>query len=684
MRNEQLTHFVAKAERFLWRLKDGAPLTATAPLTAEFARSVEPVPFAERLALAYQPIAVGDSWGKAWESAWFHLRGKVPAEWAGKRVVAHLNFNGEACVFGLDGCPLYGLTNGSVFAENYSKDVYRLFDRCAGGEAVDLWVEAAANNLFGVNLKGDPRRDDPDRFGTYDGKVVSMELAAFDDEVWGLMLDVEVLLSLFRAVRVGAGARGGEQSWGSLKTIPEATPRAKRILRALHAAIVAYADDPANAAAARAALKPVLRGPANASDLKVTAVGHAHIDTGWMWPVRESVRKVARTFSSQVALMEKYPGYVFGASQPQLYAFARDRYPALYTKIKEWVKRGNWELQGGMWVEADCNVTGGEAMVRQFVHGKNFYMDEFGQDVRNLWLPDVFGYSANLPQIMRGCGVDYFLTQKISWSQFNQFPFNTFRWRGIDGSEVLTHFPPEDTYNSFMMPEDQVKAQNNFKENDLLDDMMCLFGIGDGGGGPKEEYVERALRMGDLEGCPKVAFGRADAFFEKIAPHSQELELWDGELYLELHRGTLTTQARVKRGNRLLENALRAAEFVRAGLPDYPLARFDALWKTLLINQFHDILPGSSIRMVYETTEREHAASLVACREIIAEAAAKLGGEADCVTFVNTLTYPFTAPVALPAGWENCAVVDAAGAAVPAQTDAGGAVARVVIPACGT
>lgn len=685
MRPEEYSIYITRVQKFYDHLAKGAPLVAKVPFSAEFAHSVEPVPFAKRLSGSYKPIKQGEVWGEAWDSAWFRLKATVPAEWAGRKIVGNINLNGEALVFGADGCPLFGLTNGSVFSINYGKDVYYITDKCKGGEEIELWVEAAANHLFGITQDQDPARSCPKRHGEYTGKVVSLDLALFDDNLWHLLLDVKVLFSLLKGLSVGSKDANAGNMWGSGKKLLQLTPRQKRILHRLNKAIDAYADNPANAAKAREVLKPLFAGGANASDTQVVAVGHAHIDTGWLWPVRESIRKSARTFASQIALMEKYPGYVFGASQPQHYQFVKDNYPALYEKMKKYIKNGQWECQGGMWVEADCNVTGGESMVRQFVHGKNFFKDEFGVDVKNLWIPDVFGYSAAMPQIMKKSGVDFFLTQKISWSQFNEFPHNTFRWRGIDGSEVVTHFPPEDSYNSEMIPEKQIFAQNNFKESHLLDECMCLYGIGNGGGGPKEEHVEQALRQADLEGCPKVRFGRADEFFAALSKHADALELWSGELYLELHRATLTTQARTKKGNRTLERKLREAEFVCSCLPlaEYPQAALDRIWKTLLINQFHDILPGSSIRKVYEVTEREYAECIAECDELIAQAGKRLlSACGECLTLVNPLAYEFNAPVVLPQDWAGCAVQTASGKPLPVQQDENGAVVLASIPPC--
>ena len=323
---------------------------------------------------------------------------------------------------------------------------------------------------------------------------------------------------------------------------------------------------------ARTCLQKELEKKSSASDLSVSAIGHAHIDTGWLWPVRETVRKCARTFATQLNIIDSYPNYIFGASQPQHYQFMKDHYPEIYDRIKTAVKNGNWECQGGMWVEADCNLISGESMVRQFIHGKNFFKDEFDVVVDNLWFPDVFGYSAALPQILKKSGVDFFLTQKLSWSQFNEFPHQTFKWRGIDGTEVVTHFPPENTYNSELDTEFLLPAHTGFKEKDKLDEFISLFGVGDGGGGPKPENIELGMRMADLENSPKVKFDTAQNFFHRLNTQKEKLETWVGELYLELHRGTLTTHGLVKKQNRKLEWKLRAVEMLWSCLPleDYP------------------------------------------------------------------------------------------------------------------
>jgi alpha-mannosidase len=665
MRRELHPLYDRRLREFLPRLKRDI-LADAVPVAGEVMVTDEPVAFAERLAsrYAYRPIGVGDAWGCEWQSAWFHLAGQVPASWAGRDVGLLLNVNGEACVFDAQGCPAHGLTNQSVFDAEYGKDLYRLWEPCTGGETLDLWIEAAANTLFGVNRRPGADRSDPARHGTHTGIVQAMALRVINTPVWRLWLDADVLAGLYHSLD------------------PE-SPRAAAILASLARAMDAYGDDPSRADAARAILAETMAVPPNPADLGVTAVGHAHIDTGWLWPVRESVRKCARTFASQIALLERYPDYVFGASQPQHYQFMKDHYPALYEKIRRYIRENRWECQGGMWVEADCNLPNGESLVRQFLHGKNFFREEFGVDVRNLWLPDVFGYSAALPQIIRKAGCDAFLTQKMSWSQLNRFPHHTFRWRGIDGTEVLTHFPPEDNYNSPLEPGLLRTAQNRFRENGRIPAFLSLFGIGNGGGGPKEEHVERGLRMHALNGCPRVRFGAAQPFFDQLQAHGNELESWSGELYLELHRGTLTTQAAVKKGNRSLEHKLRETEFLCALLPlaAYPADTLDRAWKLLLLNQFHDILPGSSIHQVYETTHREHAEAAALCRRAIRAAAARLFEPDDeALVLFNSLDHAYTEPFRLPADWADTTVTDGSHQPVTTQPDPGGCLVSIPLP----
>lgn len=637
------------------------------PVRAEMRKSRTPIPIAERRNGQFKPIAEKELWGGPWESAWFHIYASVPESWLCEPLALRIALGGEGLLLDPDGIPYYGLSAGSVYSPHFRKEIFEIPTAWLKPE-MEFWVEAAANGLFGIKRDSDPELDNPGNVGDYQATVESLRIGRFNRELFHLKLDLEVLLSL-------------------LKTLPPRGRRTDQIVLAINRAANVYAEKPENAVLARRELAGVLNSPACGSAMYATAVGHAHIDTAWLWPVRESIRKCARTFASQLRLLEEYPDYVFGASAPQHYKFIKEYYPALYDQIKVRVAEGRWELQGGMWVEADCNLISGESMIRQFLHGKNFFRDEFGVEVRNLWIPDVFGYAASMPQIMAGVGCDYLLTQKLSWSQFNQFPYHTFRWRGIDGSVVLAHFPPENNYNAAVLPEQLAPAQERFHENALLDEFLSLYGIGDGGGGPKAEYIERGLRMRNLEGVPKFRFGRADEFFERLKSRSADLPLWSGELYLELHRGTLTTQARTKKNNRKLEQLLAAAEFLNAQLPlaSYPLEDFDRIWKTVLLNQFHDILPGSSIREVYETTEREHSEALEAVERLINQAGCKLAEQEEGALFlVNSLSIPNSEVMMLPKSWGTAGLVDEAGRPVACQIENGRVQFRCTVPPLGS
>lgn len=659
MHPKQFEEIKMRLERFADRTEEDLYIEY-APFKAEIAVSDEPVAFSRRCGLRYQPLCEGQEWGRNWQSCWIHLTGAVPESWEGACLAYRLDINGEGLLFDEKGMPFFSITDASVFNLDYKKEYYLRRTPARGGERIDLWVEGAANQLFGVDMNIDPHPTrNPSPRGEYKAVVKYLRMARFNEELWHLRFEFAALLSL-------------------MKHYPEQDYRAARLLTILNNACCAYRNDARNAAAARAVLKEALSWPALGSALNMTAVGHAHIDVGWLWPVRESIRKAARTFASQLELMERYPDYVFGASQPQLYKFVKDNYPALFARIVQRVKEGRWELQGGMWVEPDCNLTSGESLVRQFIHGKNFFRDEFGVEVRNLWMPDVFGYAANLPQIIRKARCDFFLTQKISWNRINHFPYNTFRWRGIDGTEVVTHFPPEDTYNSRLMAGEIAAAQDRFEEKDSQKHFACLFGIGDGGGGPSYTHIENGLLCRNLEGAPKVRFGTAQSCFDMIAADgTAQLPCWVGELYLEIHRGTLTTQARTKRNNRKLEQLLSLTEFVCSQLPPekYPRQELDKLWKCLLLNQFHDILPGSSIREVYEVTEKEHGEMFAALHTLVREAGRQLlQPRSNAATFVNTLSCTYQRPVELPREWADGAVFDSSGAAVCAQVEDDGRV----------
>jgi alpha-mannosidase len=562
----------------------------------------EPVPFAERQQGRKLVLQPGQRWSKAtFDCAWFHFAGTVPAAAGGKDVVLLIDLNGEGCVVDEAGRPVLGLTSiSSGFSRELGepgKRVVPFRNPAKGGEAIDLWIEAGANDLFGQ------RRNE----GVLEEAVIAIRQA----ELCALHYDFEVL-------------------HGLLQQLPQNSPRAMELRRALERAGALLRDfTESEATAVRAVLRPELARRNRNAPLTVWATGHAHMDLAWLWPIRETIRKCGRTFATALVMLERYPDYIFGASQPQQYAWVKEHYPSLYARVKQRVAEGRWEVQGAMWVESDINVPGGESLIRQILYGKRFFREEFGKDPVCLWEPDVFGYSGSLPQLLVKSGVPYFMTQKLSWNWVTRHPHHTFHWQGIDGSAALAHMPPEDTYNSSASPTALAKAAERFVDKDVSDACLMLFGIGDGGGGPGEEHLERLTRETDLDGLPPVVQRPAEDFFRHIETGSERYARWVGELYLERHQGTYTTQGRSKCYNRKLELALRelelaaamAAEF--AGV-DYPHAALERIWKEVLLYQFHDILPGSSITRVYDEALARYAVLTREVAELTATADAAL------------------------------------------------------------
>ncbi|MFQ9872318.1 MAG: alpha-mannosidase [Oscillospiraceae bacterium] len=359
------------------------------------------------------------------------------------------------------------------------------------------------------------------------------------------------------------------------------------------------------------------------SKVTVWGVGHTHIDVAWLWRLRHTREKAMRSFSTVLRLMEEFDEYVFLQSQPQLYQFIKEDSPELYGKIKQRVSDSRWEADGAMWLEADCNVTSGESLVRQLLEGITFFQEEFGVRCHTLWLPDVFGYSWALPQLLRQCGIDTFMTTKISWNKYNTMPNDLFRWKGIDGTEILTYFinTPEighpltsrfATYNGMLSPRSVLGSWEKFKNKDITQNTLISYGFGDGGGGPNRNMLKMRRAMARLPGLPNVKAASSREFFEKIHADAdkagEKVPVWDGELYLEFHRGTYTSQAQNKQKNRRLEFSLCQAEWISSLSyvlwNTYEESALDEAWKIVLRNQFHDIIPGSSIHEVYADSQR--------------------------------------------------------------------------------
>lgn len=591
------------------------------------------IPYAEAMEGSYRPAKEGEYFGPGWSTHWFRIGYAVPPEWAGEEVLLHFDSASEGCVW-IDGVPIQGLTSYSWGAQPI-RSYFTLTEQAQGNERGSLYVEAAINGLFGLsNGSGEPLKD------SAMGHLRHARLAVRDRAVWDLLWDFTILKEIAEQLPVDGVHQGPALS--AANAIVNAVKLGDRST---------YAEGRAIAAAFLAQRN----GPRNQH---VSAIGHAHIDTAWLWPAAETKRKCVRTFSSAVRMMDQYPEYKFACSQAQQLVWIKSAHPALFAKIKAKVRTGQFIPAGGTWVEPDCNLPSGESLVRQFMLGQRFFKAEFGSICREFWNPDVFGYSGALPQIMRGAGIRYFLTQKLSWNQFNKPTSSTFVWEGIDGSRVLTHFPPSDTYNSSVSIGEVQMHITNFKDRERASESCMLFGYGDGGGGPTEEMIERLRRVQNVAGLPEVEIRSPQDFFKRCDDDLKDPIVWSGELYFEMHRGTYTTQAANKRDNRRSEERLHDVEFLSALLAQrqgavYPHAEIERLWELVLLNQFHDIIPGSSIREVYEDSARDYAEVLGVAARLRDEATRQLfptTGSGSNVFALNTLSWPRREVVQRPEG----------------------------------
>jgi alpha-mannosidase len=554
-----------------------AQYSRVAPLEITSWQTAEPVTFAHRVSGTGTLLRVGDRWaGKLFDCAWMRFTAVLPAGMEANALTARIDINGEACVVDRQGVPARGLTCiKSTFDHRLGgpgKTVYLVPSEAVRDGQVELWADAAFNDLFGSVPEG--------------GVVALAELCIVRTEVRQLYYDLETLHDFW--LTLAANDTLLERLGADLAEVGDALD----------------CDDDHSVAMARSRLRPWFESTKKPA-LQVHAIGHGHLDLAWLWPIRETIRKGTRTLASALYNLEKYPDYHFGCSQPQLFAWIKQHQPELYSKIKDAVRSGGIEPQGTFWVEPDCSMPSGEAFVRQVLHGARFFREEFGVTPTYCWQPDVFGYHGQLPQILRKSGHKYFMTQKLSWNAVNRFGHQSFHWEGIDGTRILTHMLPEETYNSPAAARSLRKIADDYVERAVSNHALMVYGIGDGGGGPDAEHLERLRRAPGLPGLPKVKFGTVTEFFEAWSRDADAFVVWQGELYLERHQGTLTTQALVKRNNRRAEIALRELEWAaylattHAGVP-YPTEALDRCWKEVLLYQFHDILPGSSIKRVYD------------------------------------------------------------------------------------
>ena len=644
-------------------------LAETVPLEVEIARTPDRVPFNRRQQLAFESLPEGAIWGQGNQRAWFRLRGTVPNHWKPEEVTLWLDTGTEALVRDETGRILHALVSGGAFDDTswrMARPFLKLGAQAAPGGDVSLWAEAACMTHPGSEKLDGPIPEGFEDAGFPAGRLHRARLGRWNQAVWSLYLDMEVLADL-------------------MASLPRDSVRAARIFRALRLACDSLGREPDNFDAVRQLLAPVQQAPAAHSTSTAIAVGHGHLDSAWLWSVAIGRDKVVRTFANQLALLDEYPDYVFGASAMLHYNWIKEGEPELYERIKAYVKEGRWEVQGAMWVESDVNLPSGESLIRQILFGRHFCQEEFGFRPQELWLPDVFGYPASLPEIMRACGVSTLITQKISWSQFHRFPHTTFRWVGHDDSEVIVHFPPEDNYCSALTPSALMKAESRFAEKDRLDRFLTLFGYGDGGGGPHPVHIERGQRLMDLEGVARVKFAPASEAIRSFHQDADLLDRWKGELYLELHRKTLTTQAFIKKENRRMEARVLSLEMLQCIDPKaVPSDKVRELWETLLLHQFHDIIPGSGIREVYEDAAAAFAQARALCNELEKSWAARaLVADSDSLTTLNPLAAPWSGLIAVSPPRADAVLLDQNGARVPLQVCANATYARVSLPALG-
>ncbi len=576
---------------------------------------------AERAAkMSFAPAPEGMKWGKKWEYGWFRASITVPEELEGRRVVFTLGAGEEMLVF------VNGREAGSIDKRHKFITLTR---KAKAGERYDILAECYAGHGpriegGGPVAYGDVAVPEPLEPQVTVGKS---HFGVWNEELFRVSMDYLTLYSL-------------------LDKLPERSLRAMKTAKGLkNFTLIADFELPEpeltqSVIKAGEELKPLLECKNGSTAPVFTAFGQSHLDLAWLWPVEETMRKSARTYSNQLALMEEYPDYRFLLCEPPILEWLAKLYPDLYARVKRETKNGRFYPEGAVWVESDTNLPSGESLIRQFVYGKRWFRREFDVETRLAWMPDTFGFSGALPQIMKKCGVEYFATQKLSRQdpEAEPFPYNTFWWEGIDGSRVLAHFFKKN--NAVLTAGELVdRWERDRVQREDIDGMLFPFGYGDGGGGPTREMVETLLRCRDLEGAPRCRIESPVDFFER---QSGVENVYKGELYLAWHRGTYTAQAKTKRGIRKAEIALKMAEHMMArralageDIPDDVRKAIDGLWRTLLFNEFHDIAPGSSIARVHERVERELGGVIDAANELTRKLA---GPEGDII--YNHLSWP--------------------------------------------
>lgn len=609
----------------------------------------------------FSPMPVGTEWGAAWEYGWFRGSLCLPERAFGKRVVLRLNMGGEALVW---------INGREAGARDKQHTEILLTGDARGGERFQILAESYAGH--GPRLEnGSPCPPDTITIAPAAERQVQVGESTFgvwNETAYQLWMDWQTL-------------------WQLRCKMDPASLRFQRIDAALRKASLTADFERETAEErnetfrqARKCLAPALACHNGSTAPVMFTFGQSHLDLAWLWPWQETQRKSARTVSNQLALLEEYPQYRFLWCEPPLYLALKEHYPDLYARVRQRMEQGQMFADGAVWVECDTNLPSGESLIRQILYGRRFYREELNTDSRVVWLPDCFGFSAALPQIMRGCGAEYFATQKIvrNYNGGDPFPYNIFQWEGIDGTRILTHIFKKN--NAFVDPETVItRWEEDRVQKEAIDCFLYPFGHGDGGGGPVRNHVEFLRRMGDLEGMPRMRVSTLREFFDHIAEQGTE-NCYVGELYFQCHRGTYTSQALIKRENRKSEFALREAELWGNLAGTLEPGCMERLWKKTLFNQFHDVLPGASIQRVCQEAQSAYREVIEACSSLV-EAAQKQLAPGDGLTVWNSLSWPRTVQVTLPDGCLEA--LDSFGRQLPSQRLGESAAVELDVPACG-
>nr|XP_019042681.1 hypothetical protein I302_08386 [Kwoniella bestiolae CBS 10118]OCF21611.1 hypothetical protein I302_08386 [Kwoniella bestiolae CBS 10118] len=564
-----------------------------------------------------KPYRKGDSLGPSWTNHWLSVDLTIPEAYkhSNEPVIFEFDPGCEAMIFTLNGHPLHG--EQSNRSEVFGKD--RRIEHIIPREAVESGryqciIEISVNGMFGLGLNG--FRHQPPDMNVYFHLAVA-DIVLIRSEARALQIDFQILSQ----IGTHPDSEGSSLSRRAMRASNEIMNQFRRTAgdeddgrldeivnrcRKIGWEVLGSLDEQSLA-------KLTTHTDVTEKDAKIWGIGHCHIDTAWLWTYSQSQQKVARSWSTQIDLIKRFPGHQFAASSAQQYIWLEQLYPSLFESVKEQIKAGHFHPVGGAWLEHDCLLPSGESLCRQYLLGQRYFKERFGVRCREAWLPDTFGYASQLPQILRLAGIDYFFTQKLSWNNINLFPYSTFNWIGLDGSQVLSHMTPTDTYNAQCDYKDLVKGATKNKNLGVTDECLLLFGNGDGGGGPTPGMLNKLQRLASAADhnpeMPSFKIGKVSEFFDRLCQktnNGKTLPTWRGELYFELHRGTYTSQAGLKKGNREMEKLLRDVEYyatLASLLNDtfqYPHAELEDIWRDVLLNQFHDVIPGTSIRMAVD------------------------------------------------------------------------------------